>query len=137
MLKTTTWKPDTCECEIEYEWDDSVPQEQRTHTIKKVNKMCIHHQGKPDNECFEVVKDENTTKNRFLGVVLEIPELRKEVIDNDGNISYELKSGLKYDWSFDSKRKLQGKIIGLSISEKSSLKTIIDTKLGLNKVDMI
>lgn len=32
MLKTTIWRPDTCACTILYQWDDSVPDDQRVHT---------------------------------------------------------------------------------------------------------
>lgn len=43
MIHITTWRPDTCGCEIQYAWDDSVPTEQRVHTVHAVLKSCELH----------------------------------------------------------------------------------------------
>ena len=45
MIKITTWRPDTCECEIEYSWDDTVPQDQRVYTAHQINRACPAHQA--------------------------------------------------------------------------------------------
>jgi hypothetical protein len=36
MIQTTTWHPDTCECVIEYTWDDQQKEDVRKHTFSKV-----------------------------------------------------------------------------------------------------
>lgn len=79
MIRKNTWKPDTCDCEIEYEWDDSVPQEQRTHTISNVVKACPAHDTHNNKEDhFKSVLDENQSKNRAIGLVLKNhPEIEK------------------------------------------------------------
>lgn len=126
------WKPDTCKCEINFDGNWDIPSQ------VKIKKCSVHLDLTDDAISFnKIYINENQIKNKFLGEVLKVPELRKEVIDEEGNINYKLKDGLKYNWSFDAKRKLQAEIIGLTNLEKSSLQMIIDTKLGLNKVDII
>lgn len=54
MKHITSHRPDTCGCELHYEWDDAVPAEERVHTpvsefidnTGNVRKplMCQHHQ---------------------------------------------------------------------------------------------
>src|SRR5919109_3126343 len=36
-IQTTKWHPDTCGCEIDYQWDDTTPEATRQHTIVAVN----------------------------------------------------------------------------------------------------
>lgn len=130
----TRWSPDTCGCVLDYEWDDSVPQDQRTHAISEVVKACPNHQDTAE-KVYEKVKDENTTKNRVLGEIMEsVPALVEEVIDDNGNISKRFKRGMEPKWSFDENRQLQ---IELVSSEKAQMKTILDNKFGVNKVKLL
>jgi len=40
-MKKTLWKPSTCQCEVEYEWDRDSSEATRTHVITRVNdKNC-------------------------------------------------------------------------------------------------
>ena len=130
----TRWSPDTCACVLDYEWDDELPQDQRTHTILEVIKGCSHHQGTKE-EVYDKVKDENMTKNRVLGEIMgSLPALVEEVTDSEGNVSKRFKKGMEPKWSFDENRQLQ---IELVSSEKAQLKTILDAKFGFNKVKLL
>lgn len=92
-MKQTTWRPDTCGCEIVFEWDETIPASERQHEFKKFNKKCQHHNAEPD---MAKIHDENKTKN---AAVSEVEKLTK-----------------KYSWSFDAGRNL---IITLDVSEKA------------------
>lgn len=43
MLKTTTWRPSTCGCVLEYEWDTELSEDKRTHKFVKVQHCGNNH----------------------------------------------------------------------------------------------
>ena len=94
MIQKTLWSPDTCGCSLEYSWDDSVPQELRTHSISKVIKACPIHSHHPDKEShYADVLSENQSKNKAVGLLV------KTIAKLDGGQD-EVK------WRFDDKRDL-------------------------------
>ena len=76
MLKVTRWSPDTCGCILEYEWDDTKNESERTHTLKNIIKKCPAHHDEPI--VFNTVLDENKRKNTAFHTILSeiagIPE---------------------------------------------------------------
>jgi hypothetical protein len=64
MKHITRWRPDTCACVLELEWDDTDPEETRAHNAIKVERCEAHpHEGKPNQHVFETVHGENRHKN--------------------------------------------------------------------------
>lgn len=130
MIHTTRWSPDTCGCVIEYEWDDTLPDEARVHTDKSIVK-CQYHSGLDDVSAHAKVKKENTSKNIAHGHILDIsPELTQDVTDKDGNIHKEFKSGIRYDWSFDADRNLVIYLVGATKKQKDDALNSVKVKLG-------
>lgn len=138
-LKTTRWKPDTCGCVIEYEWDSESPESVRVHSVSSVKNKCKWHLNDTnDIACYEKVLNENKTKNELLMIILDkFPGIVDETIDSDtGELKKVLKSGLEYYWNFDEQRKLHveikpkhteaGKL--LKNYSKTALKSAIDLK---------
>ena len=71
-IQRNLWSPDTCGCQIEYEWDDSVPQEQRIHSASKIVKACSIHQHHNDKDAhYQDVLDENQSKNKAVGLLIK------------------------------------------------------------------
>lgn len=131
MIKTTRWRPDTCGCEIEYEWDDSVTAENRVHKASKIIKACsVHSANLTKENHYDKVLKENQMKNQVWGKLLEDPTLVNESLDADGNVAKNLKPGIKYDWSFDKDRNLIVDIIGGSKKQKDDLKAKTDILFG-------
>ena len=131
MTKTTKWRPDTCGCEIEYQWDDSLSQEARIHTVSNVVKKCDVHSTTPSKEDhYNKVLEENQRKNKVYGKLLEIPTATVDVTQPDGSTIKDLKSTVKFDWSFDVDRNLMVTLTGLNTSEKNSLKNSVNTLFG-------
>lgn len=72
MIQKTLWSPDTCGCQIEYQWDDSVPQDQRVHSVGTIVKACPVHQHHTNKEAhYQDVLDENQSKNKAIGLLLK------------------------------------------------------------------
>lgn len=119
-IQTTTWSPDTCECVIEYQWDDTISQEERVHTPSNIVKTCPVHSALPDKEkkYTEVLK-ENQTKNKAVGIILEgNPQIGTEDIS----------------FSYDPDRTLRLKVNGLDTTKKKSVETEIKSKVGNDKI---
>jgi hypothetical protein len=111
-IQKTLWSPDTCECQIEYQWDDSVPQDQRVHTISKIVKSCqIHsHHGSDKESHYADVLSENQSKNKAIGLLIKtLPNL-------DGK-DKEIK------WRFDNNRNV---ILSHDSLTKDDIKTLND-----------
>jgi hypothetical protein len=69
MIRTTTWRPDTCGCVLSYAWDDAVPDDQRVHTPESLT-PCAEHAGVRDvNDGHAIVTAENQSKNVAVSAV--------------------------------------------------------------------
>ena len=128
MLKITRWRPDTCDCELEYEWDDSQNEDVRTHSVKNILKACpVHSSIATKGQHYATVLDENQRKNKVLGEILEkLPALVEEVTQEDGTTVKKLRKGLEYKWSFDVDRNLEVDLVGAKLTEKSAVKVLTD-----------
>lgn len=122
MKKTTRWSPDTCDCVFEYEWDSSLEENERTHTLKKVVQMCGYHKNLETTKAYEEVVSENTRKNKVFGMVAQI---KKDILSDD------------YSWSFDKDRKLVVNFNNLTSVQKSQITQACDSTFGIGKVEVI
>jgi len=98
-MQTTRWKPDTCGCTVEYTWDDTVPQETRTHQCKTVTR-CPAHAHLDTLTSYDEVGKENKSKNQAIGLLVkEHPDLKpqdiKWQIKEDRSIEIELPASKK------------------------------------------
>ena len=141
--KTTRWKPDTCECVLEYEWDIEDMNPNRTHTLKKIVTACPEHTGLTPAQAYSAIKGENTTKNQFLKELLDNSDtLRKQEVDAEGSpAGFALADGLKYEWSFKgtgANRTLDVEITGKSLTqnEKTTVEQVISQKFP-GKVNLL
>jgi len=93
-MNSCEWRPDTCDCVLEYEWDEDLPLEERTFSVKSIQKKCKHHdKTDKDKDHFEVILEENRRKNlavkALLGAVgegeIELQNIEFE-FDKDRNV---------------------------------------------------
>ena len=95
------WKPDTCGCILEYEFDADASEDVRVHTPTRTVKACEHHPDTGDVVAHhDSVLAENQMKNRAW------EEVKSKV---DPAVKAEVA------WAFDQDRKL---VITLPESEK-------------------
>lgn len=116
-LHRNLWSPDTCGCQIEFEFDDEVPAEERVHTGSKIVKRCPAHQESDFDGChdhYTTVLDENQRKNILLGKLMET---HPEIVDLREDGSRIMKSNIDYIHSFTGKGKkrvLEVELVDLS-----------------------
>lgn len=123
MIRVTRWSPDTCGCVLEYEWDDAQDEKTRTHSFKRVVKLCEHHKALAVDKAYDQVVSENTRKNIVFG---EVQKIKPDITPDD------------YTWSFDDKRKLKVGFLGkLQADKRGNLQTQLDSKFGEGKVEVI
>jgi len=66
-LQVTRWYPDTCDCVIDFQWDDTQTEATRTHSVKAIVKRCGAHRQIPDDkQHFSTVLEENQRKNKVI-----------------------------------------------------------------------
>lgn len=122
MVKITRWSPDTCKCTLDYEWDDSVPQEHRIHAFKETIKRCDEHAGfKSGKDHYEHVVSENQSKNNVHSEMLKNPKLSRTRKNENGEDILELAPGISYEWSFsgkDADRRLIVKVKGAELNDQ-------------------
>lgn len=128
-IKVTTWRPDTCGCVIQYEWDDSLSNDLRVHTGKNIEKTCESHKNIIEaKELYIQLTEENQRKNLFLKEVIDtIPTLKETKVKEDGSVEERLKKGVTYEYLFDDKRNLVVDFKG-EVVDKNVLKLISSSK---------
>lgn len=125
-INRNNWKPDTCKCQFEYEWDSSIDSKDRVHTV--VNFIpCVAHINVTDKHlCYDAVLKENQLKNKVHKELMLDPDLTIEYVDAMGNFRKRFKQGIQYKWSFDQDRKLNVEIIGVDAIKKDALKATLE-----------
>lgn len=123
MKQITTWRPDTCGCEIEIEWDDTVPQETRTHSQGKIISKCKAHMGVTDKDVLKELFDENQTKNRTISKIAEVMGYtHKDIMDG------------KIEYNFDGQRKLSFMVDSMDTVKKDAINAAIEADPEIDTV---
>jgi hypothetical protein len=139
MIHTTRWSPDTCSCVIEYTWDDTVPDNERTHNLSNVVERCPAHEALSDNDTFSTLMDENPRKNIALQNCLDNgPPTLSDTIGT----TKQLKGNVSFDWSWSGtapNRLLTISFSGVSLTgpEKNTMRNALNNRLGANKVNLV
>lgn len=105
---TNRWKPDTCECVLEYEFDADAPEDQRIHTPKAAGQKCVFHASLPNHVAhYDGILAENRKKNIALQALIESLPASEMIEEQDfeGNVKRRPKFEPKF--SFDADRKLK------------------------------
>ena len=123
MKQVTRWRPDTCGCVLEYEWEDTEDLDTRTVTHKKTVVTCSAHARLKDQGLYDAVHSENTRKNITFGLLIE------DLTEEEKAEAY-----YKYKWRFDQNRVLIIDFEGTSAEAKASVEARLNTRFGVNKV---
>lgn len=147
------WKPDTCDCKIEYNGENS-PQ----FFVQVIVKCPVHTQV-PDKQLATVVLEECQRKNQAIAHVYDnggkytLTSQEKQdfalTATLNGNSEMTIpddvwKPGVKVDWSFDINRNLVLSTQGLTSLEKSTISSklsdidskVPEMKLQIDKIQI-
>src|SRR3972149_660231 len=78
-MRENQWSPDTSDAVIIYEWDDSVPADQRVHIVKEIVRHDTNHPNMTMEEEYAVILEENVRKNKVYGQLLNISALTQTI----------------------------------------------------------
>jgi hypothetical protein len=141
-IRTTRWSPDTCDtppCIIEYTWDDTVNQNQRTHTVSKVLNKCTAHSAIADStQHYNVLTEENPRKNNGLQLVIDNAPLAFVNVDPVSGVK-TLKDGLNLSFTVagtQPNRVFTLIFTGTTLTQaqKDGVQSRLDTRFGAGKV---
>lgn len=128
---TNVWTPDTCQggnCQVEFTWDNALPDISRVHTYSRTIATCAAHAGLaglPSH--LDTVLDRNRRKNLTYAQLLTVL----------ATVTPDQFAGL---WSYDAAQNVltvNGTAAGLTNNQKTSLQTKCNTQFGSGKVTVI
>ena len=141
-INTTRWTPDTCAnppCVFEYTWDNTVPENQRVHTLSNVLQKCSRHSSQNDSTSYSNVLEENSRKNVSYQLVLDNgPTALSDLV----NGSRQIKNGISFSWSWSGtppNTVLNISYAGITLTnqQKTSIQTFLDNRFGSGKVVIV
>ncbi len=148
-LSRQIWRPDTCECVVEEEYDRD--DFNSPFTCSAVIKKCDSHKNVDDSDLFGVLytnpDGENKLKNLIHKQLIEDDTLglTDSKINKDGSITKTLKENIDFNWSFTGKdydRVININVEGNEITDiqqsmiNNSITNYSVNTLGLNKVNI-
>lgn len=143
-IKTTRWGPDTCDCILEYEWDDSLPNDQIVISYKNTVNQCSFHAhltGNNKKDTYDAVNEENKRKN---GTITElITRLQSDFGEADPQTgAITLKKGITVTWNWSGtapNRVMTLTVTGITLTANklNQAKNFLDTKFGTGKVILV
>lgn len=119
------FSPDTCSCEIVYEYDDSLPQDRVVLAFHSLIHKGDEHAAIVDASILQAVFEENRRKERALEIC-RTQGLRTEPSE-DGTLAAQVA------WSYTAGRTLALRAQA-STSRRTSIRTACDAALGIGKV---
>lgn len=141
VLKITRWSPDTCDCVLEYQWDDTQDENSITHTPVNVVNRCTAHQILPNTPTavYNAVNEENPRKNLSLNEILQnAPSTSWYDIDAESG-SRIFKKGIIINWTWTGtapNRVLTITFTGITLTtqQRNNLQTRLNNRFGIDKV---
>lgn len=115
---TTTWRPDTCGCELDYEWERGSNEDTRIHTPVGF-KACIGHNHHTDpHQHYAQVLEENQRKNKVVNLLGETMAVKSS----------------EFSFEFDDDRNLIVSHSQLSVTHVKEFQSKFDQEHGKGKV---
>jgi hypothetical protein len=141
-IRTTRYSPDTCDCIIEYTWDDTIPEDSIVLTLDQVKTRCAAHAGMANNtDVYTTVTEENSRKNLA----------HRNLLDNGPNIIYDIdassgtrvfKKGIRISWNWTGtvpNRMLTITLTGITLTtnQRNNAQTALNTRFGVGRVTLV
>lgn len=143
-IKVTRWNPDTCECIIDYSWDDTTSEDDRVVTPTTIVQRCTAHENLQEgdvNTHFNSVTDENRRKNYTVHEILQNgPSSLYDINEADGSKTF--KNGVSVNWSWSGTapdRIMTIEVIGVTLTtqQKNVIQNVLNNRFGIDKVVIV
>jgi hypothetical protein len=136
-IRTTRWGPDTCQCILEYTWNDSLPQDQITTTFSNIVSACPSHIGLPSAQAiYNAVNEENPRKNMSLQQMLDTgPNTLYDIVN--GNRQFKNGISVNFVWTGTApNRVLTLTVAGITLTgaQRTTIQNALNTRFGVGKV---
>ena len=138
-IQRTRRRPDTCDCEFSYTWDDTqLPNP--THTIFDFTRICADHSAEPNlTNRFNIVTEENKRKNDALeNIIANGPTALYDTIN--GARQFKSNISIVGEWvGTIPNRTLNITLIGITLTttQKNTINNALTTKFGSGKVVLV
>lgn len=130
MLRTNKWSPDTCKCQITYQWDTDEPPATRTFTPIAISPCSIHIDDVED------IPDEQLMTRiarRWNKVIEENRRKNKAITYLENNYP----SAVIVSWGFNQSRVFEITLSGITNLQKNQIQNAADNFAGVGKVMVI
>lgn len=115
-MVTNRWKPDTCGCILEYEFDADLPDGQRVMSAKDVVRACDAHPKEDKDAHYGKILVENRGKNLALKKLLDSLPAEHAKLNGEGEREDFV---VRPTFTFDKDRKLVLKLHGTHPKSKA------------------
>lgn len=125
------WSPDTCDCCLQFVFDDDLPQEQRTHVFFAKLKPCTKHPNLTGTTLFDTAVGESQRVQKLLAE-LKTSIQSLSTLDDEKSIIRSIRN-----WAgLDTNRVLNFSVSGttLTSNQKTTIQNWCDTNFGAGKV---
>lgn len=140
-IRTTRWRPDTCDCVIEYTWDDALTPDQVTHTLDTIRRRCAAHVNLPsDTDVYNTVREENPRKNITHQLLLD--NAPNTVYDVNADGTRQFKRGIVASWTWSGtapNRLMTITVTGVTLTtnQKNAIQTKLNERFGISNVTIV
>lgn len=140
-IQKTRWKPDTCDCVIDYVWNDQDPEDNTTHVVSNINKCAVHSTLATNNAVWDAIKVENPRKNHAIKEILDRAPASLFDLDTDG-VTRKFKKGIDVNFSFTGvapNRLITINVTGVTLTtnQKNNIQTFLNNRFGVGKVTLV
>lgn len=138
-IQVRTWRPDTCECVINQQYDDAAnPIVLSIHSV--ISRCSQHTNLTNDVDLYNVVNDENPRKNYALGHILDNAPTSFFDINEDGSRTF--KKGITASWNYTGEvgnRVLTITVTGITLTtnQKNAIQTKLNERFGISNVVIV
>ena len=139
VIKIQTWRPDTCECVINQQYDDQA--DPIVLTVHSVQNRCSQHSSLTNNtDLYDVVNEENPRRNFAFGHILDNAPTPMYDLQEDGSRTF--KKGITVDWAYTGtipNRVLTITVTGITLTtnQKNAIQTKLNERFGINNVVIV
>lgn len=144
-IKILDWSPETCDCHIKYQFDDSLPDNEIVLSVSFIGHACDAHKDLLPNApvTYTTVLDEGRKKSLTLDLALQNATNKLgDSFTEEGGTYVLLKPSIAFVATFEGvapNRTLSVQFIGAALTsqEKSKIQLALNNKFGAGVITLL